>query len=335
MLMKNRLVQGIVMAVILLVFVSGVVSAEKTVKILDVDGVTIQVNLPVKRVVCLSSAVNEILYTLGVSDRVVGIDANSDLFPLLRTLPIVASSSAKPQIEAILQLKPDLILADTMLTEDSRKKFTAFGIPVIVERTSDPDRLYQSIRNVATVMERQERGEELIGFIDRYEKLIRDRLKGLKPEKRVRVFWEWKEPYKTGTAESSVDPRITNTGGLNICSEVKGGGYPIVSSEYVWQRDPQVIIKMATRGDSLEMMKASWDELMNRKGLKETSAVKNKRVYIISWEIHNGIRSVIGSLYYAKWLHPDLFKDIQPETVHQQLLQKFYQQGDSLPVVYP
>lgn len=334
MILKNRYIQGIIVLFILLISVNGMSSAQKIAKVVDADGVTIQVNLPVKRVVCLSSAMNEILYTLGVSDRVVGIDANSDLFPLLRTLPVVASSAAKPQIEAILQLKPDLILADTMLTDDARKKFTAFGIPVIVERTSDPGRLFQSVRNLAVVMERPERGEELIGFISKYEKLIQERLKDLKREKRVRVFWEWREPYKTGTAESSVDPRIINTGGINICSDVKGS-YPIVSGEYVWQRDPQVIIKMATRGDSLEAMKASRNELMNRQGLKDTSAVKNKRVYIISWEIHNGIRSVIGGLYYAKWLHPDRFQDLQPGVIHQQLLERFYQQEGSLPMVYP
>ncbi|MCP1391366.1 MAG: hypothetical protein J5I35_01235 [Methanothrix harundinacea] len=52
-------------------------------------------------------------------------------------------------------------------------------------------------------------------------------------------------------------------------------------------------------------------------------AVKDERVYIITSGIVGGAPSVIGDLYLAKWFHPDLFEDVEPESVHGELLQKF------------
>ncbi len=55
------------------------------------------------------------------------------------------------------------------------------------------------------------------------------------------------------------------------------------------------------------------------------AAVEDGRVHIISSRVtKGGVRSIVGSLYLAKWFHPDLFEDIDPEAVHRELVQKFY-----------
>ncbi|MCK4258131.1 MAG: ABC transporter substrate-binding protein [Halanaerobiales bacterium] len=328
--------KNIIVCLILLLMVStisGLVFADQKVTLVDYDGVEVQINAPVQRIVCISSALNEILCVLNAGDKIVGRDSKSVFPPILADVTVVARSSAKPQIEAVLELDPDVIIADTMLKDDVRKKFEAFGVPVIVERGSDPERLFQVIRNLALIVENQECGEKLVSFISSYENLIKERLAGLSDEEKVRVYWEWNKPYKTGSAGASCTPRIIFTGGKNICHDAEGK-YPVVSSEYIWERNPEVIVKMASRGDSLEIMKQTFEEIMTRQGLKETDAVKNNNVHVISWEIHNGLRSVIGSLYYAKWLHPEKFEDIDPEQIHKKLLKDFYGFESSNPVVY-
>lgn len=331
-MMIKRMIMCLLM-VSLVVVQSVNTHAANRLHLTDYDGVVTQVNLPVLRIVSLSSALTEILWALGSGDKVVGVDANSRLFPKMDSLPVVGNNSSAPQLEAVLQLKPDVIFADTMLTEDARKKFALFGIPVIVERTSDPTRLDQTVRNVAAVVEKVERGEEILAFIHKYQNLISERVKDLREEERTRVYWERSTPYKTGSAESSVHLRIRQTGGTNICQDGVGK-YPVVSAEYVWQQNPEVIIKMTSRGDSREVMRSEHEELMNRVGLKNTSAVKDKRVYIISWEIHNGLRSIIGDLYYAKWSYPDRFQDLHPDEVHHEMNELFFQLGQFNDVVY-
>ena len=48
-----------------------------------------------------------------------------------------------------------------------------------------------------------------------------------------------------------------------------------------------------------------------------------------------GIGMPIGCLYFAKWFHPDLFEDIDPEEVHEELVQEFFGQELEGAYVYP
>lgn len=331
---STDLVLVLVVALMLTTLFTLPLSAYERVTVVDYDGFESTFDSPVTRIVCLSPSLNQILYALDVGDMIIGRDSKS-MFPAkILTLPVVARSSHSPQIEAIVQLKPDLIIADTMLKDDHRKKFSQFNIPVVVERPSDPERLFQTIRNFALIMDRVERGEDLISFITNYEELIEDRLKNITEAGRPRVYWEWNKPYRTGSATASVHPRIMLAGGDNICADLEGR-YPQVSSEYVWQRDPEVIILMANRGASVEEMRTARQKIFERIGLKETAAVKDNRVHVITWDVHNGLPSVVGSLYYAKWFHPELFSDIEPHEVFQELLKKFFKINQHKPCVYP
>lgn len=335
--MKRCSRNGLLVLAVLLVFatifsVNGFAAEEVT--IVDYDGFTSTIQLPVKRVVCLSASLNQILYALDAGDKLVGRDSKSSFPVEVLNLPVVARSSASPQIEAIIELKPDLIIADTMLKDDHRKKFDQFKIPVVVERPSDPERIFQTIRNFALLVEKEERGEELIAFINEYELLILDRLHKITEDDRTTVYWEWNKPFKTGSATSSVHPRIRLAGGKNICADLEGR-YPQVSREYVWERNPEVIILMANRGSSVEEMKTVLEKTVDRVGIKDTSAVKNNRVYVITWDVHNGLPSIVGSLYYAKWCHPDLFVDLDPDDVYGQLLSEFFNINEHTPCVYP
>ena len=64
--------------------------------------------------------------------------------------------------------------------------------------------------------------------------------------------------------------------------------------------------------------------LSERPELSNTNAVKNGRVYLIDRDIVTGPRWVIGHMWFAKWLHPELFKDINPDEIHEEYLMKFH-----------
>jgi len=56
---------------------------------------------------------------------------------------------------------------------------------------------------------------------------------------------------------------------------------------------------------------------------KNVNAVKNNRVYLLDFNLF-GPRWIIGNCYYAKWLHPDRFKDIHPDELHKEYFLKFH-----------
>lgn len=312
------------------------VMASEVITIVDAQEQVVKVPQPVERIVSISGALSEILSVLGASDRMIGRDGGTDFPPVLLELPVVAENSFRPQLEAILELQPDLIIADTMLNADNRAKLESFGIPVVVEQVSNPNRLFTAITNLGEVIGELERAKEVITFISDYESLIIDRVANVPESSKPRVFWEWNAPFKSGSKTSTTGPRITLAGGINIAEEVTGD-WPVLSGEYVWEEDPEVIIKMASREDSSEVMVAHYEEIISRVGVSETSAVKNERVHVISWTVHNGIRSIVGSLHYAKWFHPELFLDLEPEVVHSELLSEFYNLDLATlgPTIYP
>jgi iron complex transport system substrate-binding protein len=73
--------------------------------------------------------------------------------------------------------------------------------------------------------------------------------------------------------------------------------------------------------------------------LVNVSAIKNDNVYILSKDVFFGGRYFLSIAYMAKWFHPDLFKDLDPEAIHQEYLTRFqhldYDLGKQGVFVYP
>ncbi|MEM2025614.1 MAG: hypothetical protein QXW94_04920, partial [Desulfurococcaceae archaeon] len=71
-------------------------------------------------------------------------------------------------------------------------------------------------------------------------------------------------------------------------------------------------------------LNSTWSNIMSRQLLSGTSAVANGRVYIIAGDFrNNAMGSVLGAVYLAKILHPELFGDLNPEAVHQEYITKW------------
>jgi len=97
--------------------------------------------------------------------------------------------------------------------------------------------------------------------------------------------------------------------------------------ESIVEQNPEFIIICAPSWDitaSYETDDSSnlskyWADMMNRTELADVDAIKNKRVYVLDGNIFEGAgRNVIGIAYIGKLLHPDLFKDIDPQEIHQE-----------------
>jgi iron complex transport system substrate-binding protein len=97
--------------------------------------------------------------------------------------------------------------------------------------------------------------------------------------------------------------------------------YPTVSTEWLLEENPDVIIKIITADTiTVEM----YDNLVNRAGWNRLDAVKNGRVYLISNDISSGPRAMIGSLYIGKWCYPERFTAVNPDSVHLHWMRKYY-----------
>ena len=305
----------------------GAEQPKKTsVTITDSTGKKVEVFRPVGKIVSITSGASEIIYALGGREKIAGRDSYSVFPAALKEIPEVAGSSYNPNIELIMQCKPDVVIADTMLSAENRSRLEAAGIPVLVVTTSGEDQeTYRVIESLGVILDREQRAQELAAFMRRYNDLVKEKTADLPDDKKPLVFYEWNKPYCSASRQLSSHARLELAGGINIAADepVKN---PTLTPEWVAEKNPDIIVRMASREDTPEKMKALRDEIMNRPGLRKVKAVKEGKVYVTSWEIATGCRSVIGTLYWAKWFHPQLFADLDPEAVHREMLKKFFDQ---------
>lgn len=303
-------------------------SAEK-ITVVDSTGRSVDVEAPVHRVVSLGTGVAEYLYALDGGKCLVGRDSYSHFPPALENVTIAGKSSYSPDLELIMTLHPDLVIADTMLSEDDQLELENAGIPVMIESLIDPTKDIQVMEKLNSLVGDKKRAQELVEFIRNYQDLIQERTAGVPQEEMPKVFFEWagKEYYTVSRGNPS-DTLIRLAGGNNIAKDLGNSShtYPTVSPEWVLEMDPEVIIqqrssdKAFTENDLKELR----DAILARPELQDVKAIKDGRTYVISSEIRYGVRSIISELYMAKWFHPELFKDVDPETVHRDLVKKFY-----------
>jgi iron complex transport system substrate-binding protein len=300
-------------------------ASSETVTIIDYTGKSVEVPSPVEKVISLSSYASEILCALDGKDKIIGRDSYSTYPPYLEEISIVGQSSYSPTIELILELDPDVVIADTMLSDDNREKIESGGVPVIVIRSGDPERTMAIIRDLGTMLDKNERADELVAFIDRYHSIVEERTADLDEEDKPVVLGEWASPWNAATPGTGFGDKIAAAGGISIAADETPGSYVVVSSEWVAEKDPDVIIfQKSGKNHTEEGLEETRDEILSRPGLSDVKAVKDGRVYVVTSGVMGGAPSIISDLYFAKWFHPDLFEDIDPEEVHEELVQEFF-----------
>jgi iron complex transport system substrate-binding protein len=81
---------------------------------------------------------------------------------------------------------------------------------------------------------------------------------------------------------------------------------------------------ISSAGHNITDFQIMRDDLMSRTALGETTAVQKGDVYIIDSYFRTGTRNPLGLLTLAKLFHPDLFADIDPTAIHEEMIQTFF-----------
>ena len=300
--------------------------AGESVTVFDHSGTRVQVTTPVEKLISVNSGMTALICALGAGDKLIGRDTFSTFPTFAREqVEVIAESSANCNLELLISKTPDLIMADTMFYPQYREKLDAAGIPSYVDSTSDPERLLTLIRSAGLVLDANDKAEELAGFVTRYTDLVDTRVARLdwKGGYKPRVFFEWHSNYETANAETSFHKPIAEAGGINIAAG-QPVRTPVMSSEWIIQQNPEVIVNRISGDATLEQMRRAYEDIVNRPGWDQIDAVKNDRVHIIKSDVFLTFRYPVGLLYYAKWFHPDLFTDVDPEAVHREAIETFF-----------
>jgi iron complex transport system substrate-binding protein len=314
-------------------------SPKGTLTVEDGTGVQVTINTPVERIITLNDGLTEIVCALGCEDKIVGRDSTSVFPSSIQEKPSVGESYI-PNLELLLELEPDLVIADSMLTynNETRGKIEAAGIPVFISDTTNPqpdpnsnetviDFTSNVVDKLGLILDRQDQANDIIDYMQHYKNLVNERIANLAPSEKPSVYYEFIDDWMT-----AVIPGVTQAGGVNIAANASTFA-PTLSPEYVAEKNPDLIIRMiSSPNHDVADFKTMRDEIMNRPGLGEVTAVKEGTVYVCDYKIRGGIRCVVGWVQWAKWVQPSLFEDVDPAAVHAELIQRFF--GVDLEGVY-
>lgn len=294
---------------------------------------------PSKRIVSLTPTASELICVFGGLDRIVGRDDHSTFPPGLADKPALGSS-IKRTIEArrVLDLDPDVVIVSRHFLPEVYREIESTGVVMFSVGTScELNDLMNNIKIIGEINGSEKRAKDLSSFLKRYEDLIRERIGCLDPNGLPGVYHECAfARYKTTASCTSADSCISFAGGRNIACNVPSGK-SVVNEEWVAKKNPDIIITQISSlsPEAGNLLKEKRDEMISRPELGKTDAVRNGQVYVSHLSIRRGPRLITYLLYMAKWLHPDLFRDVNPAKVHRELLREFYGIDANGTVVYP
>ncbi len=295
---------------------------QNTVTVIDDTGRTITVKYPVKRIACLASSISETICALDCEEFLVAVDKTSAFPPILEKVVNVGSGTT-PNVELLVAQQPDIVFAWYYC--DVVDKIEEQSIPVYLVNPKSVNDILNEIEIIGFMLDREKDADQLQSFIEEYVNLISSRTDNLSQNEKPLVYFEFASPNKTGNNETSTHELVSLAGGVNIAAD-EPVRYPILSSEYIIAENPNVIIKIYyTTHPSFEEEKILEEEISYRPGWHSIEAVEDGKVYCMHWsEASINPRVVIGLLKFAKWFHPELFKDIDIEIVQDNLLRNFY-----------
>jgi iron complex transport system substrate-binding protein len=267
---------------------------------------TIQLAAPPQRIISLAPSNTELVFAIGAGAQLIGREALSDYPAEAARVTSIGSTYDKLNTEAIVALKPDLILAAEITNPDQVKTLQGLGLTVYwLPNPKTYDDLYQNINTVGQITGQIDGAQKLIDALKTRFATVIDKVKGAAT--RPTVFYEvdGTDPTKPWTSGPGtfLDTVITLAGGQNVGRVLKDP-FGQISSEELIKQNPDIIIL----GDTLYGV--TIDSISQRAGWKSIAAVKNKAIYSFDDNLVSrpGPRLLDGLEQMAKLLHPELFK---------------------------
>lgn len=304
-----------------------------------------EIKIPVKmtRVIVLNSSTFTMITAIGAADTIIGVNDSTTQSEVAAANKPVFGTFLQPNVEKILEAKPDAVLGNRMMNSAQVKQLEDAGIPVLFFEFYLPSIFHDEILTLGKVFHKEAQAQKYADFIMKYQTLIESRLKDIKPEDKVTVYFEGYSDYGTVAHGAGGDELVVRAGGINIAGQ-EPAAYPKVSAEWVLQKNPQVIVKtIASSANALgegctdkTAVKAIYDRVISRTGWHELAAVKNNKVILLAQDIGTTpAGSIIGMLYMVKAMYPDKFADIDPYEVYRQMKKEFFYVDARGIIVYP
>lgn len=247
------------LSLLLMLLAGAVAVAQAAVGAVDASGANVTLAAPARRVISLAPHATELLFAAGAGENVVGVLAPADWPPEAASRPRVGDASAI-NLEGILALKPDLVVAWPYVVPAQVERLRTMGIAVYLSNPRSPDAIADDIERLGALTGHAAAAARAAATFRARLSALRDRAAGAAT---VRVFYEiWNPPLYTIGGDHLITAAINLCGGENVFASLALPA-PQVSVESVLAAAPDAIVAGADRAERPAWLDAwlAWPDL--------------------------------------------------------------------------
>jgi len=253
-----------------------------------------------KRIISLAPSITEILFALGLNEEIVGVTDFCD-YPEAASKKPKIGGFVSPNVEKIVSLKPDLIIAiRDGNREETGQRLNDLGLPVYWVNPKGFDGVTKTIQNIGETVGKREKSTRIIRDMGNKKERIA-RLTQSLPKPKI-FFQMGYDPIITVGRGTLADDLIRLAGGRSI-SENESMYYPLYSIENVISKAPEIIIisSMESKRDYLNLIK-KWQNW------KSIPAVERNAIHLVDSNLVDRPtpRIVEGLEAMVRLIHPEV-----------------------------
>ncbi|WP_187498119.1 ABC transporter substrate-binding protein [Erwinia aphidicola] len=278
-------------------------------------------------------------------------------YPSITRLPTFGGAKDGTfNVEQALTLKPDLVLMNLeskAATDESQltEKLDKLGIPVVfIDFREKPfENAEKSIRIMGQLVGKPQRAEEIIAFRQQQIDIVTDRLKnfqGTRPKVMLDRAGGYTEECCMSFGDENFGRMVEVAGGINIAKGLIPGTFGTLNPEQIIAARPDVVVVTGANwknyntaggwvgvgpGANISEATQRLTALMARPAFRTLPVATNGNAHAIWHQFYDSPYQFVAIQALAKWLHPELFKDIDPDATFREFHQRFlpidYQPG--------
>lgn len=258
-----------------------------------------------KRIVSISPAETEALFALGLDQQIVGV-SEYDNYPEGVKSKARIGGVSKPDVEAVVALRPDVVFTGISSSEALVKELRAAGIPIFKTTPKTIDDVISNIELYGKITNRQAEAKQVTDHMREQVKSVTDAVASLTPEQKKKVYIEFSPGWTVGKGEF-MDEMITLSGGTNIAGNTTG--WHEINEEAIVAADPDVILYSKQSMDATTNQ--TLDQIIRaRSGWNKIKAIQNNQLFGLDDDLVSrpGPRVTDGMVEIAHAIYPNLFK---------------------------
>jgi iron complex transport system substrate-binding protein len=267
----------------------------------DEVGRRIRIPLEVDRVVSLAPNLTEIVFALGDGNHLAGDTDFCDYPPEARHKPHVGGP-VNPNLEVIVSLMPDLVLATSMNRRETVNALDHIGMPVYyVTLPHSVEEMIASVEHLGGALGAEKSAAMLAGDLRGRLADLDRRLAGSAP-RRV-LFVVWTDPLISVGRDTFIADALRRAGGRSVVET--SAEWPRMSLEEIVRLQPEVLVFASAHTGSTQR---DIDSLRARPGWRELDAIQRGNIVVISDAINRPAPRMVDAIeHLARALHPEAF----------------------------